>query len=305
MVRTFGYSRKEIIGMHTTQLLTKETLENTFKSKAKELLTKGEISLADTLIAKDGREIYGELKVVAFYDSDGKYAGSREVFRDFTERKQIEQALEENERKYRNLAASLSEVIYRCNPETFFVTYVNKSIENLYGYTVEEWLKDPTLWENAIHPEDKERVLAGLARASVKKKPYIHEYQIIRKDKSVRWVRDHVSWEKDAQGYPVSVNGVTYDITEHKQAEEKREQLIQELQETLKEVRTLSGLLPICAWCKKLRDDDGYWKSVEQYIGERTKAEFTHGICPECFNKYISENSTEENGKENNNSKVR
>lgn len=73
------------------------------------------------------------------------------------------------------------------------------------------------------------------------------------------------------------------------EVEAEREQLITDLQETLQEVRTLSGLLPICAWCKKLRDDEGYWKSVEDYIGERTKAEFTHGICPECTNKYFPE----------------
>ncbi len=157
------------------------------------------------------------------------------------------------------------------------------------------------LWENSIHPEDKEKVFAGLARASVRKQPFIHEYQIIRKDRSARWVRDHVSWEKDEQGDPVSVNGVTYDITELKQAEEKREQLIQELQESLDKVNTLSGLLPICAWCKKLRDDEGYWKSVEEYITAHTGAEFTHGMCPECFDRVMAE----ENGKKNNNSEGR
>ena len=73
------------------------------------------------------------------------------------------------------------------------------------------------------------------------------------------------------------------------EVEAEREQIITDLQETLQEVRTLSGLLPICAWCKKLRNDEGYWKSVEDYIGERTKAEFTHGICPECTNKYFPE----------------
>lgn len=77
-----------------------------------------------------------------------------------------------------------------------------------------------------------------------------------------------------------------------------------ELQESLAKVSTLSGLLPICAWCKKLRDDKGYWKSVEEYISAHTGAEFTHGMCPECLNKYFPEHSAEENGKENNNSKV-
>ncbi len=85
---------------------------------------------------------------------------------------------------------------------------------------------------------------------------------------------------------------------------EERERLNQELRDSLAKVNTLSGLLPICAWCKKIRDDKGYWKAVETYVSERTKAEFTHGMCPECQNKYFAEHFTEENSKENNNSKV-
>ncbi len=98
--------------------------------------------------------------------------------------------------------------------------------------------------------------------------------------------------------------GVNMMIDDVRTSTEEREQLIQELQETLAKVNTLSGLLPICAWCKKLRDDEGYWKSVEEYISAQTGAEFTHGMCPECQNKYFAEHFTEEDSKENNNSKV-
>jgi YesN/AraC family two-component response regulator len=59
-----------------------------------------------------------------------------------------------------------------------------------------------------------------------------------------------------------------------------------ELQKALDKVKVLSGLLPICAHCKKIRDDQGYWKAVESYITEHTDAQFSHGICPECINKY-------------------
>lgn len=70
-----------------------------------------------------------------------------------------------------------------------------------------------------------------------------------------------------------------------KKAEEEREQLIHELKEALARVKTLSGLLPICASCKKIRDDKGYWNHVEFYIREHTDAEFSHGMCPECEKK--------------------
>lgn len=71
-------------------------------------------------------------------------------------------------------------------------------------------------------------------------------------------------------------------IEEKRRAEEERERLIVELQQALAKVRTLRGLLPICASCKKIRDDQGYWQQVEVYVESHSEAEFTHGICPEC-----------------------
>jgi PAS domain S-box-containing protein len=71
----------------------------------------------------------------------------------------------------------------------------------------------------------------------------------------------------------------------HKRAEEEKEKLILELQEALANVKTLSGLLPICATCKNVRDDKGYWRRIEDYIGARSHAEFTHGICTDCARK--------------------
>ena len=65
--------------------------------------------------------------------------------------------------------------------------------------------------------------------------------------------------------------------------------LAEEISDSVLKINRLSGLLPICAWCKKLRDDKGYWKSVEEYISERTKAEFTHGLCTECYDKIMLE----------------
>ena len=62
----------------------------------------------------------------------------------------------------------------------------------------------------------------------------------------------------------------------------EREHLINELQEALDNIKTLRGLLPICASCKKIRDDNGYWNQIESYISKHSNVNFTHGICPEC-----------------------
>jgi hypothetical protein len=72
------------------------------------------------------------------------------------------------------------------------------------------------------------------------------------------------------------------DITDRKRAEQEREKLIAELQEALGNIKTLSGLIPICANCKKIRDDKGYWQQVEVYVRDHSEARFSHGLCPEC-----------------------
>jgi len=80
------------------------------------------------------------------------------------------------------------------------------------------------------------------------------------------------------------VRAVRYAL-ERQKAEEARSVLIQSLQNALANVKLLSGLLPICANCKKIRDDKGYWSQVESYIHEHSEAEFSHSICPDCFKK--------------------
>ncbi len=227
-LRVLGYTRREVVKMTIFDIIHSDEIEHC-QRLFKSVMSGDDVGLITTIfVTKNGQNIIVEGNVSCNF-IDSKPVHTRAMFRDITKRKQVEQALEEKENKYSNLTASLNEVIYRSDPETFIATYVNKSIENLYGYTVEEWLKDPTLWENAILPEGKEKVFAGLARANVKKQPYIHVYQIIRKDKSVRWVRDHVSWEKDEQGDPVSVNGVMYNITERKRTEQNIAERIKEL----------------------------------------------------------------------------
>jgi PAS domain-containing protein len=88
----------------------------------------------------------------------------------------------------------------------------------------------------------------------------------------------------ELDGKPV-LQAVVRDITARKQNEVERNQLIQDLHDALANVKSLSGLLPICASCKKIRDDKGYWSQVESYVEKHSDATFTHGICPDCIKK--------------------
>jgi hypothetical protein len=78
------------------------------------------------------------------------------------------------------------------------------------------------------------------------------------------------------------VLGMLEDISERRRAADERERIITELKEALANVKTLRGLVPICASCKKIRDDKGFWSQVDVYVRDHTEAEFSHGICPEC-----------------------
>lgn len=106
----------------------------------------------------------------------------------------------------------------------------------------------------------------------------------------------------DGTVFPIEVSSVVFrdlegndrtcmilrDVSQRKRAEAERERLIAELQEALRKVKVLSGLLSICASCKKIRDEHGHWEHLEVYIRDRSEADFTHGVCPVCMKKLYS-----------------
>jgi len=77
------------------------------------------------------------------------------------------------------------------------------------------------------------------------------------------------------------------DISLRKKVEEEREKLIKELNTALDEIKTLQGIIPICMYCKKIKNDAGAWDKLEAYIEEHSDADFSHGICPECYEKLL------------------
>jgi len=105
----------------------------------------------------------------------------------------------------------------------------------------------------------------------------------------VRWVTIHAKALRDPGTGEVIYEGSIEDITSSKEAEAEREELISELQNALSKVRTLTGLLPICSSCKKIRDDRGRWNMLESFIEDHSHAHFTHSFCPECARRLYPE----------------
>jgi PAS domain-containing protein len=93
----------------------------------------------------------------------------------------------------------------------------------------------------------------------------------------------------DVSGKFSGIIVILNDITERKQVEEEKSNLIVELKNALTQVKQLTGFIPICASCKKIRDDQGYWNQIEKYISDHSEAQFSHGICPDCMKKLYPE----------------
>ncbi|MBW2703206.1 MAG: PAS domain-containing protein [Deltaproteobacteria bacterium] len=100
-----------------------------------------------------------------------------------------------------------------------------------------------------------------------------------------RHVEVHAFPIKDETGRIHQIIEFSQDVTRRKEAEQEREQVVEELREALAHVKRLSGLLPICASCKMIRDDKGYWQQIESYISDHSEADFSHSFCPDCAEK--------------------
>ncbi|MCX5813120.1 MAG: PAS domain-containing protein [Proteobacteria bacterium] len=129
--------------------------------------------------------------------------------------------------------------------------------------------------------DDKEVIVSG--------KPKTGIIEPINTPTGTKWVQTDKIPYRDNEGQIIGIIGFAVDITERKKAEEENERLILELREALSKVKLLSGLLPICASCKKIRNDNGYWEQMEMYVRDHSEADFSHGICPECAEKLYPE----------------
>ncbi len=160
------------------------------------------------------------------------------------------------------------------------ITSWNSGAEKIFGYSAKEVIGSPI---SILAPPDRlDEVTDVLDRIRRGERIAPYETQQIRNDGQPIHLSVTVSPIKERGGRVIGVSAIARDITERKRIREEREKLVCQLQEALSRVKQLSGLLPICANCKKIRDDKGYWNQIEKYISEHSEAEFTHGICPSC-----------------------
>ncbi|MBA4390530.1 MAG: hypothetical protein C0399_06300 [Syntrophus sp. (in: bacteria)] len=280
MAQRLGKSVRELIGVCQYDFFSPDIAQNRKKQFDKVVRTGEPVHFEDK---REGRTY--ETSAFPVSDERGKVLKISIFARDITERKHMEEVLSESEDKFRSLAEKSIVGVYLLQDGIF--KYVNEKLAEILGYTIEEML-DKMGPQNVVFPEDLPMLEKNVhRRISGEIKSLNYEFRVTTKNKDIRNVEVFSSLTI-YKGKP-SIIGTFLDITGRKRAEEEREGLILKLREALSQVKALSGLLPICASCKKIRNDKGYWEQMEVYIRDHSEADFTHGICPECVQKLYPE----------------
>ena len=186
------------------------------------------------------------------------------------------------EELYKSLFDNSHSIMLIIHPESGNIIDANMTACEYYGYTKHEITKMSIMDINTL---SKEQVLKEIQKATLaKRKIFSFRHRLSSGE------------IKDVEVFsgPITLHGkkvlysIIHDISDRRKYEQEREGLIARLEQALAEIKTLRGILPICATCKKIRDDQGYWNQIEMYICNHSEVEFTHGICPECEGEYYS-----------------
>lgn len=191
---------------------------------------------------------------------DGRVRWLDGVIVDMTERKRIEAALRESEERFHQLAEQIREVFWLSDPEKNRIYYVSPGYEQIWGHPCDTLYASPRAWLDAIHPDDRPRVLEAALTKQVGGE-YDEEYRIVRPDGSERWIRDRAFPVHDATGRVFRIAGLAEDITERKRAEEARRASEERLRLALRAA-------DLGVWDWDLRSGRVYWsETIEGFFG--------------------------------------
>jgi CHASE3 domain sensor protein len=193
----------------------------------------------------------------------------------------------EQEQRLQNLAAAVK-AVFAYDDKVIGVYARQGSNAALHAEEAEE---DKDITANAIHDleqfTDEEKGLLNKRDATEQKDYHRAAHLLVFGSMLVAGLLILANWMASRE------------MARRRRAEMEQRELIEKLKNALAEVKTLSGLIPICGWCKSVRNDTGYWQSVEHYVKAHTDANFTHGICPNCQNKFRSDILKANNGQKN------
>jgi PAS domain S-box-containing protein len=195
---------------------------------------------------------------------------------------QAHAALQESRERYRSLVDNMQDLLCELNQAGQYL-YVSQNYADVLGYAPGELLGRNAF--ELVHPDDL-AAATGVFDSPDGQGQTVFRYR--HQNGAWRWMEStgkaYTATGGESRGVVIS-----RDITDRKRTEEERENHILLLQHALDNIKVLRGLLPICSHCKKIRDDQGRWHTVETYMQERADVDFSHGICPDCLNKHYSQ----------------
>ena len=215
--RILGYSSpQELLGRDRSAVFAQaEDMENTYRLLAENgQLTNYEVRL----LRRDGVPVWVLENVTVTEFKDGVPSALEGTYIDITQRKRAEAALRESEQKFRELAENIREVFFVSTPEPFRIAYLSPAFDEIWGCSREEVYKNFYAWIEAIHPEDRDRVLSVLSRSQSGEHTET-EYRILRPDNSTRTIRNRTFPVCDESGNFVRVVGFAEDITQQRKVE--------------------------------------------------------------------------------------
>ncbi len=271
-----GPSPEEFMGKNVFDLFPADIASALWQNDLAALEAKGPIKAEEIVAHKDGtRHTYLTAKFPLYGEAEQPF-GICAISTDITERKQAETALRESEEKWRSLTENSPDHIMMLDTG-YTIRFIN--------HTVPDLTKEQVIGRSSFDfvPADSHQIaLECFERVRQNGNSGRYETRYVTAEEETRYFDVRILPLIDKGGNITGFISTSTDITERKWEEKERERLIVELQEALSQVKQLSGLLPICANCKKIRDDGGYWQDVAVYVRDHSEAEFTHGICPDC-----------------------
>jgi PAS domain S-box-containing protein len=286
-VRNMGcQSEAEVMGKNDFDFYPKEIAAK-FYADDQSVLQSGlpVLNREEYLFDPEGKKSWLSTSKLPLRNDKGQVIGLVGIGRVITEQKRAEEQLQQERNLLRAVIDNVPDLIHFKDAEGRYVLNNRAHLRSL-GVEHQEEVLGKTTFD--FHPqvlakqyhEDEMRIVRTGEPLSEREELAVH-----RDTGEQRWHLTSKIPLKDDQGRVTGVVGISRDITEMKLAQSERERLINELQSALADLKTLGGLVPICANCKKIRDDKGYWTQVEAYIQERSEARFSHGICPDCAQK--------------------
>ena len=282
--RVSGYKPEEIIGRSAFTFMHPDDIERIFGDYCRAILADDNIPIHSRfrVFHKNGSVIYFEglgKNLLNYPDITGFVMN----FRDVTGRIRAAEKLQREREQFRALADMSPDIILLADREGT-ILHENPTLENIMGFKVADRI-GRNVFEN-LHPDDLNLMMEAFNRLMSNQDSPSQKYEIRIRDIDGSWHTFEVVASNLKQGNVVDALLINlHDITERKKYEQERDLLVSELQTALSEIKQLSGLLPICSSCKKIRNDNGYWEQIESYIRDHSQAEFSHGICPDCANK--------------------